>query len=120
MGMADLKKSYSKQCNLTKIEVDDFIDDAENYAAGLPSLLFAPRIIPGCEKAGDSANAQALTAPRKNATFSLNEGVVEQLAHASKMNKVSKSKMVRILVYQFAKLSAQQQMQIVEQFISEG
>ncbi len=39
MSLADLKKSNSNNGKKKKFTVDEFIDDAENYAKGMPEIV---------------------------------------------------------------------------------
>lgn len=114
MGMADLKRTCSKPFKLEAVDVQDFIDDAENYVNGLPSLIF---------NAQKSLSVTTVTEPlaedvikRRNATFSLNEKVVDTLSELSENQHLPKSKLVRAIIAHFAQLPEFEQKRILKMF----
>lgn len=116
MGMADLKKTTSKQSKLKKIDIEDFIDDADNYASGLPSLLFDVRHQPDNEKAHKLKELADNQSRRKNATFSLNENTIKELETLVKNKDLHKSKLVRVLIQYFAYLNEKERAAILRLF----
>ncbi|KMT66167.1 hypothetical protein XM47_05195 [Catenovulum maritimum] len=88
MGMADLKRTCYKSDKIKPVDVNQFINDADNYALGLPSLA----------EQKEAVKALGSKSIRKNATFSLTELSVNELAlHADKLN-MSKSALIRLLI----------------------
>jgi hypothetical protein len=105
MSLTDLKRKKSKKI-VTPVSVDDFIEDANNYALGMASLLTAsPADIPkGLDKTS--------TKMYRHATFTLTENSISQLDALSKSTNIAKSRLLRILINEFSQLSPTQQDQI--------
>ena len=107
MSLADLKKqSIAKtRCSFT---VDEFIDDATNYSIGDPQIVSAD-IQAQTEllsrKIAESAKTDPIEAnsdkPFKHATFTLSEGIIEQLNELADSTNIPKSRLLRILVNNF-------------------
>ncbi|EWH08686.1 RepA domain-containing protein [Catenovulum agarivorans DS-2] len=112
MGMADLKKTCSKQYELAEFDVDDFIDDVDNYIHGRQSFIFPPQLTV-VEESSRLTSLPVCKQVRKNATFSLNTECIAQLNSLSQAQAVNKSKLIRILINQFAQLSPSEQKKIL-------
>jgi hypothetical protein len=113
MSLSNLKKSNSSKGKKKKFTVDEFINDAENYAKGQPKI-----VSPKQEQTQKLAAEQAITETRhipkpiktskklKHATFTLGDDIIELLNGLSKESGLAKSHILRILV---AELSKQEQ-----------
>lgn len=110
MGMADLKKTCSKPYKLAEFDVDDFIDDVDNYAHGRQSFIFPPQLTVVESK---SNRQGADLSVRKNATFSLNVDCIQELNNMSEIHLTNKSKLIRALIREFSELSASEQQAIL-------
>ncbi|MGL4711231.1 MAG: ribbon-helix-helix domain-containing protein [Shewanella sp.] len=104
MSLTDLKRKKPKQI-IKAVSVDDFIEDANNYALGKASLLTAHAIAKGLDKKS--------TKIYRHATFSLTENSIDQLDALSKSTRIAKSRLLRILINEFSQLTPIQQEQIV-------
>ncbi|ABL99491.1 ribbon-helix-helix protein, CopG family [Shewanella amazonensis] len=104
MSLTDLKRKKPKQ-DRGKISVEDFIDDANNYAHGRPTLLdeehLAARVKLGLDK--------STTKVYRHATFSLTTKSIKQLDELAKQSGIAKSKLLRILIKEFHEKSAGEQ-----------
>ncbi|MGY5451068.1 replication protein RepA [Agarivorans sp. MS3-6] len=105
MSLTDLKKQSLSRNKRKKISVDDFINDAENYAQGKPSV----------------ATLKAEAKPPKKAhpnfrhcTFTFDNLAIVQLQQASTQHTLPKSKLLRMLLKQFSSLDIQQQQQLLD------
>ncbi|GLX82144.1 replication protein RepA [Thalassotalea eurytherma] len=91
MSLTDLKKSAVKRKDAKKaVNVDDFIEDALNYAKGKPQVVSA-----------SSSASIAVKKVKKNyrhATFTLNEQAINQLQYLADETKLAKSHIIRILL----------------------
>ncbi|AVI68480.1 MULTISPECIES: replication protein RepA [Shewanella] len=106
MSLTDLKRKKPKQI-IKPVSVDDFIEDANNYALGKASLLAAPTthtIVKGLDKKS--------TKIYRHATFTLTENSISQLDALSKSTNIAKSRLLRILINEFTQLTPAQQEQI--------
>lgn len=102
MSLADLKKQ-SQPREKRSFTVDEFIDDATNYAMGDPQIvsadiraqadLLSQQISDTVEPATDK--------PFKHATFTLSADIIEQLNELSDKTCIPKSRLLRILVNNF-------------------
>lgn len=102
MSLADLKKQ-SKPREQRSFTVDEFIDDATNYAMGDPQIVSADvraqaELI--SQKISDAVEP-ASEKPFKHATFTLSEDIIEQLNELSDKTGIPKSRLLRILVNNF-------------------
>ncbi|MCS6178315.1 replication protein RepA [Shewanella baltica] len=106
MSLTDLKRKKPKQI-IKPVSVDDFIEDANNYALGKASLLAAAQtqaIVKGLNKKS--------TKIYRHATFTLTEKSIAQLDSLSKSTSIAKSRLLRILIHEFSQLTPAQQDQI--------
>lgn len=110
MGLADLKKqsSYKPLFRPKLVAVEDFIEDANHYAMGLTRPLFT-------EKSELQTSKDKSLCKRKNATFSLNDKVIEQLNELSRETGVFKSVLVRALVKHIYKLDSSEREAVLRQ-----
>ena len=102
MSLADLKKK-----NHTKIKqnfsIDEFIDDANNYALGKPEIVSSDIQKKTSKLASEIASTVvcADNKPFKHATFTLSEDIIGQLNNLANETNISKSRLLRILVNDF-------------------
>ena len=111
MSLADLKKQPSIKPQ-RKFTVDEFIDDAANYAIGDPQVVSTNKFNTSVN-ADLQAQAQLLSKkiaesveethdkPFKHATFTLSEETILQLNELAEKTKIAKSRLLRILVNNF-------------------
>ncbi|QSX34870.1 replication protein RepA [Shewanella avicenniae] len=107
MSLTDLKRNLVKK-KPSKVSIEDFIDDATNYAAGKPSKL----------EVSDNSSAQSTTQAKtaekpvkqfRHATFTLTEQSISQLDELSQQTGMAKSKLLRIFIANFSQLSDDEQ-----------
>jgi hypothetical protein len=112
MSLTDLKRKKQKT-ERPKLSVDDFIEDADNYAFGKPSVLDPNEAkSPAKQKKGlDKASSKSY----RHATFTLTENSISQLDALSKQTKMAKSKLLRILIDEFSQKSKSEQKQLLDQ-----
>ncbi|GGP90932.1 replication protein RepA [Shewanella ulleungensis] len=97
MSLTDLKRKKTKDTR-KKVSVDDFIEDANNYALGKTAGQTAPsqttaQFLKGLDKKS--------TKIYRHATFTLTEKSISQLDEIAKTTKVAKSKILRVLIDEF-------------------
>lgn len=110
MSLTDLKQRKPKPRK--KLTIEEFIEDANNYAFGQPSLA-------GRAKKKHKANEtlglkKQSTKIFKHATFTLTESSITQLNQLSKSNKVAKSRLIRMMITEFAEMSKAELQQLIE------
>lgn len=101
MALTDLKKKYtqSDRVILSDVSVDDFIDDALNYAVGDPKVVSINRGVEKATKALDNSVFSGLESkPFRRSTFTLSEPVITKLAQLANHEQIAKSKLVRELI----------------------
>ena len=104
MALMDLKRKYTQSDKqpLTVFSVDDFIDDALNYAKGDPKVVSIHRVVTQSVSALDPKVLASLECkPFRRATFTLSESVIMELTQLSECTGKAKSKIVRELIEQF-------------------
>ncbi|MCL1089500.1 ribbon-helix-helix domain-containing protein [Shewanella profunda] len=106
MSLTDLKRKKPKQI-ITPVSVDDFIEDANNYALGKASQLIVPPA--SISKGLDKKSVKIY----RHATFSLTETSISQLDTLSKETKIAKSRLLRILIDEFSQRSMDEQYQLL-------
>lgn len=118
MGMADLKKTCSKPYKLAEFDVDDFIDDVDNYIHGRQSFIFPPQLTV-VEKPVEALEQtlKAAVDKRKNATFSLTNCSIATLSELSSLHQINKSKLLRLLIAHFAELDEIEQQALLRQVV---
>ncbi|GGI68087.1 replication protein RepA [Shewanella gelidii] len=103
MALADLKKNVtsSNVAFIKPVSLEDFIEDASRYAMGEAALAskhspIALTLV--------SAHQQPIhktpNRKSKNATFSLNETVIQQLTELATHQGIAKSRLIRDLIEQ--------------------
>jgi len=105
MSLTDLKRKQPKQV-IKAVSVDDFIDDANNYALGKASILN----VAATEAKG--LNKQSAKIYR-HATFTLTETSISQLDILAKETKIAKSRLLRILIDEFSQRTVEEQIEVV-------
>ena len=102
MSLAALKKQNTNRVR-REFRLDEFIDDATNYAAGRPGIVSADLIAQSqmlTQKIAQSVKQES-DKPFKHATFTLSEDIISQLNELSAKTSISKSRLLRILVNNF-------------------
>jgi len=89
MALSDLKKK-SLPLNKPSFTADAFIDDAHNYALGLPQIVSLRPLL--------AAEEEAAKLPMRHATFTLSEEAISALAELSALTGEPKSKLIRKLI----------------------
>ncbi|MBO9489988.1 hypothetical protein J7384_06400 [Endozoicomonas sp. G2_1] len=120
MSLTDLKKGAKGKGDKAeqdkKFTVDDFINDADNYAKGVPQLVSSTTAAPAgkqlqeleLDQALDIAEQQHVRSKRKgdkpfrHATFTLSEQAIKQLSELAEETKLAKSHILRILINELA------------------
>ncbi|MCG9966117.1 MAG: replication protein RepA [Shewanella sp.] len=105
MSLTDLKRKKPKQV-IKVVSVEDFIEDANNYASGKASILAVP---PAEPKGLDKKSAKIY----RHATFTLTETSIAQLDLLAKETKVAKSRLLRILIDEFSQRKVEEQLEVV-------
>lgn len=118
MSLLDLKKSKAKNTNADErnVTVDAFIQDAENYAQGRPTLVNPNVVInkQSVEAAIGLAKEQKKKKTFKHVTYTFSEQSIDQINQISRNLSVNKSRLVRILINQFDALSDEEKKAVVE------
>lgn len=96
MALTDLKKKSQPTAN-TKISADDFIDDANDYAMGMPRIVRLRHQLP---EEDDTTRL-----PMRHATFTLSQEAIEALNELSQLTGEAKSKLIRKLILQASRTS---------------
>ncbi|WP_301003579.1 replication protein RepA [Arsukibacterium sp.] len=78
------------QSNKPAFTADEFIDDANNYALGLPRIVSLRKQLP---EEDDSTRL-----PMRHATFTLSEEAIAALNDLSELTGEAKSKLIRRLI----------------------
>ena len=105
MSLTDLKRKKPKQV-IKVVSVEDFIEDANNYASGKARILAIPPVEP---KGLDKKSAKLY----RHATFTLTETSIAQLDLLAKETKVAKSRLLRILIDEFSQRKVEEQLEVV-------
>ena len=107
MSLIDLKKSNDGKIRKKKFTIDEFIDDADNYARGGPEIvsrdsdkkLNLEKVLTASKKHVEhkqNDNHQKQTF--RHATFTLSEDTIEQLKALAIDSQLAKSHIIRILI----------------------
>ena len=120
MSLADLKKSNSNKGKKRKFTVDEFIDDAENYAKGTPEIVTTGKdnklAVQHAVILAKKAKTEKKAAQKKlfrHATFTFNEKTFLQLNEIAKESKLAKSHILRILIAQLAEQDVDEKLKIL-------
>lgn len=105
MSLTDLKRKKPKQV-IKVVSVEDFIEDANNYASGKASIL----AIPAAELKGLDKKSTKIY---RHATFTLTEKSIAQLDVLAKETKIAKSRLLRILINQFSHKTLEEQLEVI-------
>jgi hypothetical protein len=95
MALTDLKKK-SQPHGKPDFTADEFIDDANNYALGMPRIVSMRQPLP--EEVDDTTQL-----PMRHATFTLSQEAIEALNALSLATGEPKSKLIRKLILQATK-----------------
>ena len=95
MALTDLKKK-SHPHNKLKCSADEFIDDANDYAMGMPRIVSMRQPLP--DEIDDSTRL-----PMRHATFTLSQEAIDALNALSAATGEAKSKLIRKLILQASK-----------------
>lgn len=109
MSLTDLKKSNSGNGKKKKFTIDEFINDAENYAKGAPKIVSAKASAPKNKKQKKVASKKLF----KHATFTFNDKTFEELNELAASSKLAKSHILRILIAQLYGLDKEAQLAIL-------
>ncbi|QBF84393.1 replication protein RepA [Shewanella maritima] len=112
MSLTDLKRKLPKN-RRKAVSVDDFIEDANNYAFGKKSLIDG-------EQPPQQTTAEFIKGLDKNsakvyrrATFTLTEKSISQLDEINQNSNIAKSKILRILIDDFCSKSSSAQTKLL-------
>ncbi|WP_394176145.1 ribbon-helix-helix domain-containing protein [Thalassotalea litorea] len=102
MSLADLKKQEKPKAKMS-FSVDDFIEDANNYAQGKPQIVSAEASQQAeiFKKRFAEDNHCEEGKPFKHATFTLSDDAIKQLNELSEQTHIPKSRLLRIMVNDF-------------------
>lgn len=121
MSLSDLKKSNTNSGKRKSFTVDEFIDDAENYAKGLPEIVttgkenkLAVKKAVALSKKAKAVQKKANKKLFKHATFTFNEKTFKELNDLAKTTKLAKSHILRILIAQLAEQDKASQLNILQ------
>lgn len=102
MSLTDLKKHKGKKQQKKQFTVDEFIEDANNYAKGAPKIVSNPQnhgmSVEQAIEEGDKRKQAQKKLHVKHATFTLTPEAISQLEQLAKQCKMSKSRLLRILL----------------------
>ncbi|QLE85990.1 MULTISPECIES: hypothetical protein [Shewanella] len=112
MSLTDLKKRKNKTPR-AKMSVEEFIEDANNYAFGQPSTMGLTK---KKTKTASSVNSKKRTSKiYRHATFTLTETSITQLNALASHTTLAKSKLIRIMIAEFSQKSAKELEAIMQQ-----
>ncbi|WP_335899993.1 replication protein RepA [Shewanella algae] len=107
MSLTDLKRQKIKS-KAKKVSVEDFIEDANNYAHGKPSRLTG--IAAAKSQTGLDKKSTRLY---RHATFTLTEASISQLDSIARKTGIAKSRLLRIFIRDFHNLSDKAQAEMI-------
>ncbi|MCJ8274097.1 MAG: replication protein RepA [Psychrosphaera sp.] len=111
MSLLDLKKdctpSKTVQCT-----VDEFIDNAQNYARGFDNVYWSN------PKQPDKVNVDPPTVkqPFRKATFTLSESCIDSLTEQSQQTGCAKSHLMRMLIHQLETMDPAQRQLLINRY----
>ncbi|MBR9728941.1 replication protein RepA [Shewanella intestini] len=116
MSLTDLKRKSPKR-KPKSVSIDDFIEDANNYAQGKKSVIRQPAE-PVNHSSKDTVGLNKNTSKLyRHATFSLTEHAILQLEQLHRAHKLPKSKLIRILIDDFHRSSLSSQSKLLNKKI---
>ena len=95
MALTDLKKK-SQPHGKSGFTADEFIDDANNYAMGMPRIVSLR--LPDADDTDDTTRL-----PMRHATFTLSQEAIDALNELSQATGEAKSKLIRKLILRASK-----------------
>lgn len=108
MSLTDLKRKKPKH-DRKAVSVDDFIEDANNYAFGKQTVVGqSPQMQQSTEDFLRGLDKKSVKIYR-HATFTLTEKSISQLNELSKNSQIAKSKLLRMLIDDFYRLTEAKQ-----------
>lgn len=126
MSLTDLKKSKDGKPKKKTFTIDEFIDDAENYARGEPeivssgihnevnlkqAIVAAKRLLEQQDRTSEQQKKSAQHhVPFRRATFTLSEDAISQLQILSEGSDLAKSRIIRILIDELCNKEQYQQL----------
>ncbi|MCZ4337096.1 replication protein RepA [Shewanella colwelliana] len=110
MSLTDLKRRKPKPRK--KLSVEEFIEDANNYAFGQPSLAKKTRKKKPTHESMELKKQS--TKIYRHATFTLTEQSIEQLNELAKTANVAKSRLIRMMITDFATKDKNELASIIE------
>jgi len=118
MSLTDLKKTKDSKPKKKIFTVDEFIEDAENYAKGAPQLVsryeqnaVALEQAVLIAKQHAELQQQHSAKPFRHATFTLSEQAIEQLQQLAQQSNLAKSHIIRILINELCTQDQREQLQ---------
>lgn len=103
MSLTDLKRRKPKPRK--SLSIEEFIEDANNYAFGQPSLSQRTK---KKHKAKQTVSLKKQSSKIfRHATFTLTESCIAQLNQLARDNKIAKSRLIRMMIKDFADKSPQ-------------
>ena len=111
MSLTDLKRR-KKKTPQNQVSIEDFIEDANNYAFGQPSVVSKSR--KKLSRVKHKGLNKHSTKIYKHATFSLTEDTIGILDRIAAEKKIAKSRLIRILIREFSVRSKHEQSTIIE------
>ncbi|MDF0534234.1 replication protein RepA [Shewanella yunxiaonensis] len=105
MSLTDLKRKQQKQKPKT-VSIEDFIEDAVNYAVGKPSRI---------EKAVNQPKRKSPPRKFRHATFSLSEASIRQLDDVAQSTGIAKSRLLRMFIHYYCDLTDEEQQALLTQ-----
>lgn len=118
MGLSSLKRKAEVEFKPQICSVEDFIEDADAYAAGFPKIVAKGTTLPDRRKKDRS---QEMAAPDpigpkfKHATFTLTISSIDTLNILAKRDQFNKSKLIRILLESHINKSRSERVKIYQQ-----
>lgn len=114
MSLSDLKKSKKAQTKKRDFTIDEFIEDADNYAKGVPQLVSAESDkVDNVAAAIDMAKAHRAKSdsakPFRHATFTLSEESIVALNELAARSDLAKSHIIRILISELSTKDKEEQ-----------
>ncbi len=114
MSLLDLKKdctpSRAVQCT-----VDEFIDNAQNYARGFDNV-YSSNLKEAEYTNQVSVDSPTTKQPFRKATFTLSESCIDTLTEQSKQTGCAKSHLMRMLIHQLETMNPAEQQLLINRY----